>query len=154
VARRGVLEADRLGLSFDHLERDMGSPWDGRERCRGHSREALREHLRQLREAWEAVQRDTQLELENENDKTTLAVHGDNDEERCARVDAMLETLRPAENPTRKVVVRSERTVVAASAKSRCRTNKPITKSDTRMAVGPCSPKYRRRAIIDQRGSR
>jgi len=86
----------------------MGSTWDGHERRRGHSREALREHLRQLREAWEAIQRDTQLELENENDKPTPGVQGDKDEERCARVDAMVETLRTTEKPARKVVVRSK----------------------------------------------
>ena len=86
----------------------MGTTWDGHERRRGHSREALREHLRQLREAWEAIQRDTQLELENENDKPTPGVQGDNDEERGARVDAMVETLRTTEKPARKVVVRSK----------------------------------------------
>jgi Arc/MetJ-type ribon-helix-helix transcriptional regulator len=88
------------------LQFDMDSPWDGRERRRGHSSEALREHLRQLREAWEAIQRDTQLK--NDDEKPTLGVQGDNDEERCARVDAMLEKLRPTEKPTRKVVVRSK----------------------------------------------
>jgi len=88
------------------LNRVMGSTWDGHERRRGHSREALREHLRQLREAWEAIQRDTQLQLEDENEKPTPEVQGDNEEERCARVDAMVETLRTTEKPARKVVVR------------------------------------------------
>ena len=84
----------------------MGSTWDGHERRRGHSREALREHLRQLREAWEAIQRDTQLQLEDENEKPTPEVQGDNEEERGARIDAMVETLRTTEKPARKVVVR------------------------------------------------
>jgi hypothetical protein len=66
----------------------MERPWDGHERRRGPSPEELREHLRELRVAWE----------------TNL--HRDNDEERRARVEAMLETLRATENVTRKVVFR------------------------------------------------
>src|SRR4051812_8798317 len=92
------------------LKRVMDSPWDGRDRRRGQSREALREHLRQLREAWEAVQRDARLDLElepdSDNEKPTLGVQGDNDEERGARVDAMLETLRPSGKRAQKAVVR------------------------------------------------
>jgi hypothetical protein len=105
-ARRAVLEAHPPGLNFDLTERDMDSVWDGRERRRGHSREALGEHLRQLRTAWEAIQRET--ELEKDNEKPTLGVQSDHDEERCARVDAMRETLRPTDPPTRQVVVRSK----------------------------------------------
>jgi hypothetical protein len=82
----------------------MDSRWDGHERRRGQSPEELREHLRECRVAWESKNRQPQPDATTTS--PTMDVHRDNDEERRARVEAILETLQATENVTRKAVLR------------------------------------------------
>src|SRR5258706_13554257 len=89
----------------------MDSRWDGHERRRGRSPEELRKHLRELLVSWETNRRETQPEYDAEGPAMSVHcnddVHGDNDEERSARVEAMLEMLQATNSTTRRAVARS-----------------------------------------------
>ena len=83
----------------------MEPRWDGAERRRGQPVEQLREHVRELRAAWDA---DHKPAPKHDGERTGGAVHRDNDEERHARVQAMLERLRVEDKPIAKAAVREK----------------------------------------------
>ena len=84
----------------------MRSRSDGHDRRRGRSPEQLEKHLRELRVAWETNHCETQPE--DEAEWPAVGVHRDNDEERSARVEAMLETLQATNNTAGNAIVRSK----------------------------------------------